>query len=86
MQLIKERLIDCGKKVFIDGLSEECSDIQIGKFLYRIGFITLRNDEYNKALGLTRYEDDPYLFSEYNIDINQIWEIHPAYMTVLKIR
>ena len=35
-----------------------------GESLYWIGFITLRNDEYNKALGLTRYEDDPYWFSE----------------------
>ena len=35
------------------------SALQICKFLYRIGFITLRNDQYNKALGLTRYEDDP---------------------------
>lgn len=84
--LIKERLIDCGKKVFIDGFSDESNEIQIGKFLYRIGFITLRNDEYNRALGLTRYEDNPYLFSEYNIDIEQTWEIHPAYRTVLNIR
>lgn len=83
---IKERIIEAGKKIYIDGSEEACNELQIGKFLYRIGFITLRNDEYNKALGLTRYEDDPYLFSEVNIDTEQIWEIHPAYRTVLKIK
>lgn len=86
INLIKDTIIKNGKKVFIDGENKECNEKQIGKFLYRIGFITLRNDEYNKALGLTRYEDDPYLFSEYNIDENQQWEIHPAYRTVLKIK
>ena len=86
INIIKTRLIDKGKKIYIDGSQEECNEVQIGKFLYRIGFITLRNDEYNKALGLTRYEDDPYLFSEYNIDEKQQWEIHPAYRTVLKIK
>ena len=85
VRLIKKRIIDMDKKIIIDGMPDECNEIQIGKFLYRIGFITLRNDEYNKALGLTRYEDDPYLFSEYNIDNEQIWEIHPAYRSVLKI-
>lgn len=83
--LIKEKIIGTGKKIYIDGSKKECDEIQIGKYLYRIGFITLRNDEYNKALGLTRYEDDPYLFSEHNLDAQQIWEIHPAYRTVLKI-
>lgn len=86
VNLIKERLIDTGKNIMIDGLPESCNEMRIGKFLYRIGFITLRNDEYNKALGLTRYEDDPYLFSDYNMDNSQIWEIHPAYRTILKIR
>lgn len=86
IEIIKERLIDNGKKIYIDGLPDECNEVQIGKFLYRIGFITLRNNEYKRALGLTRYEDDPYLFSEYNIDDKQIWEIHPAYRTILKIR
>lgn len=86
IDLINETIIENGKKVFIDGVEKECNEKQIGKFLYRIGFITLRNNEYNKALGLTRYEDDPYLFSEYNIDGSQQWEIHPAYRTVLKIK
>lgn len=83
---VKERIIDNGKKIYIDGALDACNEVQICKYLYRIGFITLRNDEYNKALGLTRYEDDPYLFSEFNIDDHQIWEIHPAYRTVLRIR
>ena len=86
IDLINETIIKNGKKVFIDGVEKECNEKQIGKFLYRIGFITLRNNEYNKALGLTRYEDDPYLFSEYNIDGSQQWEIHQAYRTVLKIK
>ena len=83
---VKERIIDNGKKIYIDGALDACNEVQICKYLYRIGFITLRNDEYNKALGLTRYEDDPYLFSEFNIDDHQIWEIHPAYRTILRIR
>ena len=84
--LIKERIIEKSKKIYVDGSQNECNELQIGKYLYRIGFITLRNNEYNRALGLTRYEEDPYLFSEYTIDNQQIWEIHPAYRTVLRIR
>lgn len=86
LEYIRERLIDRNKKIYIDLKDEACDEYKIAKFLYRIGFITLRNDDYNKALGLTRYEDDPYLFSEYNVEESQIWEIHPAYRTVLKIR
>ena len=84
--IVEQRIIKQGKEIYIDGSSKASSALQICKFLYRIGFITLRNDQYNKALGLTRYEDDPYLFSEYNIDENQLWEIHPAYRSILKIR
>jgi hypothetical protein len=86
IELIREDLIESDKSIHIDGQPNACNEVYIGKFLYRIGFITLRNNEYNKALGLTRYEDDPYAFSDYNIDNGLIWEIHPAYRTVLKIK
>ena len=86
LYLVDSKIIKQGIDIYIDGDNQPCDEKQICKFLYRIGFITLRTDEYNKALGLTRFEDDPYMFSESNIDDSQIWEIHPAYRTVLQIK
>jgi len=86
LELIQERIIDKEKIIKIDGKEEKSDCFALAKFLYRIGFITLRNSEYNKALGFTRFEDDPYLFSEYNIVDDNLREIHPAYRTVLNLR
>lgn len=83
LQLIQDRIIDKGKKITIDEKEGETDGVSLAKFLYRIGFITLRNNEYNKALGFTRFEDDPYLFSEDSISNDDLWEIHPSYRTVL---
>lgn len=60
--------------------------IDIARFLYRIGFITLRNNEFNKAEGFTHYEEAPDILSETNIDHNSLWIVHPAYRTALNIR
>lgn len=85
LNLVRRRIITREKQILIDNKDKNADEYEIAKFLYRIGFVTLRNDEYNKALGFTRYEEDPYLFSEYNSDNDLLWEIHPAYRTVLKI-
>ena len=57
----------------------------VAKFLYRIGFITLRNDEFNKAAGFTRFEDSPNLLISSNLRENDLWIIHPAYRTALNL-
>lgn len=57
----------------------------VAKFLYRIGFITFRNDEYNKAAGFTRFEDAPNLLVPANYNETDLWIIHPAYRTILNL-
>lgn len=59
--------------------------LHIAKYLYRIGFITLRNDEYNKAAGFTRFEDAPNLLIPANYNKDDLWIIHPAYRTTLNL-
>lgn len=60
--------------------------IDIVKFLYRIGFITLRNDEYDNARGFTRFEDAPDLLGPTNTNEEDLWIIHPAYRNILGLK
>ena len=59
--------------------------LSIARYLYRIGFITLRNDEYNKAAGFTRFEDAPNLLIPANYQEGDLWIVHPVYRTILNL-
>lgn len=82
---INTRILPNTSNIVVD-LSSINDAIDIARFLYRIGFITLRNNEFNKAEGFTHYEDAPDILSETNIDHNALWIVHPAYRTALNIR
>lgn len=70
----------------IDGNVLKASALDIAHFLYRIGFITLRTDEYDNALGFTRFEDQPNLLIPANLNPSDLWEIHPAYRNALNLK
>ena len=72
--------------IYLDGNTIGADNNQLAHFLYRIGFITLRTDEYNKALGFTRFEDNPNLLLPVNLNNNDLWEIHPSYRNVLNLK
>jgi hypothetical protein len=70
----------------IDGVTSEGGVIGVAHFLYRIGFITARDDEDVAGLGFIRFEDRPSLLTtKANLDDNMDWEIHPSYRSVLRI-
>ncbi|MDY2700207.1 MAG: hypothetical protein SOV61_11740 [Lachnospiraceae bacterium] len=81
---IDEHILSIVPKFTIDNV--DISDaLHIAKFLYRIGFITLRNDEFNKAAGFTRFEDAPNLLIPANYNESDLWVVHPAYRAILNL-
>lgn len=81
---INEHVLSTISNVTIDNVITSDA-LHIAKFLYRIGFITLRNDEYNKAVGFTRFEDAPNLLIPANYNEADLWIVHPAYRTILNL-
>jgi hypothetical protein len=70
----------------IDGVHAEGGVIGVASFLYRIGFITARDDQDVAGLGFIRFEDRPTLLTtKANLDDGLDWEIHPSYRSVLRI-
>lgn len=82
---IKDNIISKVDNIIID--ENQTSDpTTIAKFIYRIGFLTLRNNEYNTAAGFTRFEESPNLLGPTNVKEDDLWIIHPAYRTALNIK
>lgn len=82
---INNKIINNTNNICIDNtLTNEA--LTIAKFLYRIGFITLRNNEFERAEGFTHFEEAPDILIETNIDHNALWIVHPAYRTALNIK
>lgn len=82
---IEHKVFSTIDEITIDTVKTNDS-LTIAKFLYRIGFVTLRNDEFNKAAGFTHFEEAPDLLIDTNINDDDIWIIHPAYRTALNIK
>lgn len=82
---INENVLVITPNITIDNLVTS-DPLHIAKYLYRIGFITLRNDEYNAAAGFTRFEDAPNLLIAANYNKDDLWIVHPAYRTILNLR
>lgn len=81
---INNHILSITPNITIDNLVVSDA-LHIAKYLYRIGFITLRNDEYNTAAGFTRFEDSPNLLIPANYNKDDLWIIHPAYRTTLNL-
>lgn len=70
----------------IDGKQNQKGALAVAHFLYRIGFLALRDEKSDTELGFTYYEDRPDLLdTESNLDDGKPWEIHPSYRTVLNL-
>lgn len=71
----------------IDGISAEAGAISVAHFLFRIGFITARDETDAAGLGFIDFNNRPNLLtSKLNLDDNLNWEIHPSYRNVLRIQ
>ncbi|MWV11985.1 hypothetical protein F3I62_07780 [Pseudomonas sp. R-28-1W-6] len=83
---IAEKIIKHGGLPTIDGISAENGGLTIAHLLYRIGFITARNENDSTGLGFVRFEDRPNLLtSKTNLDDGLDWEIHPSYRSILSV-
>lgn len=60
--------------------------LDIARFLYRIGFITLNDTTFDNGVSFIRFEDIPDLLIPSNINISDIWAVHPAYREVLHLK
>ncbi len=71
----------------VDGIPAQNGSLTLAHFLYRIGFITGRDEQDATGLGFIRFEDRPNLLSTtVNLDDDNDWEIHPAYRDILRIK
>lgn len=62
-------------------------ELELCRFLYKIGFIFGRLEDDNSALSFVRYEDrSDLLANPINLDDGLLWEIHPSYRSALAIR
>jgi len=84
---IQIRIIDRIGMPAIDGINTSTGTLFIAHFLYRIGFITGRDEQNVAGLGFIRFEDRPNLLSSTaNLDDALNWEVHPSYRDVLRIK
>ena len=87
LKAITEQVIRHKGMPIIDGISAANGSVTVAHFLYRIGFITARDEQDQAGLGFVRFEDRPNLLSStVNLDDNHYWEVHPSYRDVLRIR
>ncbi len=71
----------------IDGVEQGRDSLYIAHFLFIAGFIHGRDDSGNAELSFVNYDERPHLLlSTANLDDKLVWEIHPSYRTVLKIK
>jgi hypothetical protein len=71
----------------IDDEPAENGSLSVANFLYRIGFIKARDDKDATGLGFVGFEQRPNLLSsKSNLDDGLIWEVHPAYRDILRIK
>jgi hypothetical protein len=87
LSAITEKIVRHRGLPVIDGVAATGGSLTVAHFLYRIGFITGRDETDSAGLGFIRFEDRPNLLSTAaNLDDNHEWEIHPAYREILRIR
>jgi hypothetical protein len=87
LSVLTDKLIRNRGLPVIDGIPAVNGSLTVAHFLYRIGFVTGRDENDAAGLGFIRFEDRPNLLSTaVNLDDDNVWEIHPAYRDVLRIR
>lgn len=84
---ITDKIIKRNGMPVIDGIPAANGARTVAHFLYRIGFITARDEQDSAGLGFVRFEDRPNLLStNINLDDDHSWEVHPSYRDVLRIQ
>ncbi|WP_153006755.1 P-loop ATPase, Sll1717 family [Aeromonas schubertii] len=87
IQHIETHILDKYGELVIDGLTNIDGSLGVAHFIYRIGFITARDQSVNGPLEFVSFEDRPNLLSSFeNLDDGLDWEIHPAYRAILRIK
>jgi hypothetical protein len=86
MQMIKRKIIDRFGMPEIDGLGARDGAMAVAQFLYRIGFLSAYDDDFESSSQFIHFEDRPHLLSsKQNPDDGLVWAIHPSYRSVLRI-
>lgn len=68
----------------ISGVYGACNSMEIAHFLFKIGFITAREDRPGEDYEHFHYESEPHLLtSNVNPDKGYMWEIHPCFRDVI---
>jgi len=70
-----------GQFIFASG--NPASDKDLAGFMYKINFITARNELNNGQIDRKYFEENRYLSNQF-IDFGYDWEIHPAYRWALQ--
>lgn len=87
LQAITDKIVRRGGIPIIDGIPAANGSRTVAHFLFRIGFITARDEEDRTGLGFVRFEDRPNLLStNVNLDDSHSWEVHPSYRDALRIQ
>lgn len=84
LNLIKENITN-KIQASIEGVVGTPNEMDIAHFLFRMGFITAREELNDSEYVHYNFEDDHSLLnSEVNPDKGYTWEIHPSFRTALK--
>jgi hypothetical protein len=71
----------------IAGEIGRCSPQKVARFLFRIGFLTARQDHEDGTYEHFAYAEKPFLLeNSNNLDHGHGWEIHPVFRQVLGLR
>ncbi|HWD38752.1 MAG TPA: hypothetical protein VG944_07880 [Fimbriimonas sp.] len=86
LKLIKNRVTNLAD-VRISYENGRCSPIQVGHFLFKIGFLTARKDTDQGTYRHFSYAERPDLLRDpANLDQGCSWEVHPIYRQTLEMR
>lgn len=85
LEHVSRRVIKIQGLPEIDGATVVNGALDVGRFLFKIGFIHARDDA-NSSPRFVRFEDRmDLLTTTANLDDGLSWEIHPSYRTILRI-
>lgn len=86
LNVIRENVIDRNRNIIIDGIKDNVDELDLAHFLFRIGFITLKDNNYESGKKFIQFHDSPDLLTEGNVHADDIWTIHPIYRNALCLR
>lgn len=86
LRRIEDKIVTVHGMPKIDGNDGIADTMGVAHFMFRIGFISARDDSEQPTVFVS-FEDRPNLLTSVNNpDDGLVWEVHPSYRTVLRIR